>query len=306
LSVGVATVPVVTSAAEFAEFARARLPQPFADRWISLLRPAVVFPGDPDAPEGPGLRTGGEPLLPEGVNWPMFEDRIPMSFIAELDCAALTTVGAPELTPQNGHLLFFCVDYRYEPEDPNDDWSSRTTPWTAGSVIYLPEGTARRQRRTPHGLEALEPDLRPARAASTPPSLSAELAGRYFGPEAPAMIERHMEPVRFGRKPSAAETYPLWAEEFALGIHDLRCYAQSGGHSYSVQRPVELEAARSALRRHGAIEPDEREVLDEAPHWRVLLQDSVDDYGDMIGYWLLREDDLAAGRFDQVYFGMQR
>jgi len=54
----------VTSAAEFAEFARAHLPQPFLDRWISLLRPAVVFPGEEPAASGAiGLRGGGEPLL---------------------------------------------------------------------------------------------------------------------------------------------------------------------------------------------------------------------------------------------------
>jgi hypothetical protein len=81
---------------------------------------------------------------------------------------------------------------------------------------------------------------------------------------------------------------------------------QSGGHSHAIQRPLELEAARSALRRDGATaDPDEQALLNEAEHWRVLLQDGVDESGETIGYWLLREDDLAAGRFDRAYFDMQ-
>ena len=82
--------------------------------------------------------------------------------------------------------------------------------------------------------------------------------------------------------------------------------ASGCGHSHHVQQPVELHAARESLRRGGASRLDGLEVLDEAERWRVLLQDSVDGYGDMIGYWLLREDDLAAGRFDRAYFETQR
>jgi hypothetical protein len=36
------------------------------------------------------------------------------------------------------------------------------------------------------------------------------------------------------------------------------------------------------------------------------LHDAVDEDGIMIGYRLLREDDPAAGRYDRVYFEMQR
>ena len=62
LSVAFATVPFVTSAAEYAEFARALLPQPFADRWIELLRPAVIFSEHATAPEHAGLHRSGDPL----------------------------------------------------------------------------------------------------------------------------------------------------------------------------------------------------------------------------------------------------
>jgi hypothetical protein len=109
-----------------------------------------------------------------------------------------------------------------------------------------------------------------------------------------------------GREPGGAEFYPLGDLDFEYGLRELRCYVQSGGHAYEIQHPAELGAARAALRRDGVIDPSEQAAWDEAGHWRVLLQDAVDEDGIMIGYWLLREDDLAAGRFDRAYFTMQR
>ena len=294
MSAVAASVPIVTSAAEFAEFARVHLPQPFAERWISLLRPAMVFPWDepgPGSTEHIALSGGGEPLLPDDVEWPMFEGRVPMRFIADLDCAAITAAGGVELMPESGHLLFFCVDPWCEVEDLGEDWWGQVTPWTAGKVIYLPDGVPRRTRSTPPELSLLEPlelTRLPARAASTPPSLDAVWAERYFGAEA------------------RSDESPLWARDFELGIHHRRCYVQSGGHPYDVQRPPEIEAARDALGRDGIADPGDDAVLDEAERWRLLFQDSVDESGNMIGYWLARDDDLAAGRFDRVYFDSQR
>ena len=49
---------------------------------------------------------------------------------------------------------------------------------------------------------------------------------------------------------------------------------------------------------------DER-AIEEAGHWRLLYQDSWE-AGDMILYWMIRDDDLAARRFDRIWFGQQR
>ena len=48
-------------------------------------------------------------------------------------------------------------------------------------------------------------------------------------------------------------------------------------------------------------------VLAEAGHWRLLLQ-TVDARGDgcTVLYWMIRDDDLAARRFDRVWFTKQR
>ena len=311
LLVVAASVPVVTSASEFAEFARLHLPLPLAERWIGLMRPGVVVPSngiDPGSPEPIGLRGGGEPMLADDVAWPMFENCVPMRFIAELDCAALTAVGGLESMPTSGHLLFFCVDYWYEAEGLDDGWRDRVDPWTGGKVLYLPDRAERQARPAPPGLAELEPlELTqcPARAAGTPPSSASVWAERYFGPEAGAAIDRHMRYVMRSQTPPTSDEYPLWASDFELGIHERRCYVQSGGHPYDVQRPPEIEAARRVLQRDGIVDPDDTSVLDEAERWRLLLQDAVDESGNMIGYWLVREDDLAVGRFDRVYFDTQ-
>lgn len=301
----------MTSAAEFAEFARRHLPQPWAGRWISLLRPGVEFPWTDDGAESSApvaLRGGGEPLLPDGVDWPMFEGCLPMRFIAELDCAAVAAAGGVDLMPASGHLLFFCVDYWSDAEDLDEDWWNRVTPWTGGKVIYLPDGVTRRPRPTPPELAELDPleiDHRPAQAVSTPPNTDDVWAERYFGPEARAIIDKRVAYfMRYHKMPDSDE-YPLWATEFSLGIHERRCFVQSGGHPYAIQGPPRIEAARDALRRAGITDPDGDALLDEAERWRLLLQEGVEEAGVVIGYWLIRDDDLAAGRFDRVHFDMQ-
>jgi hypothetical protein len=114
----------MTSAEEYASFARAHLPAPDAEDWISSLRPAVQFPraeteaaaefAGAAAADEAVLRYGGLPRLPDGVAWPEFEGYGPLSFIAELDCAGLAAAGGVDLIPDSGHLLFFCVDDRYD------------------------------------------------------------------------------------------------------------------------------------------------------------------------------------------------
>ena len=90
---------------------------------------------------------------------------------------------------------------------------------------------------------------------STPPNTNWQLAERYFTAEAKALVD---------------PLHPLWAEEFASGIETMReSYAQCGGHSRPVQGPAEVEAAHAAI---DAGRSPHIHVLDEAAHWRVLLQ----------------------------------
>lgn len=300
----------VTSAEEYAQFARAHLPESYAQKWISLLRPAVQFPHGTDAAgERPALRLGGNPQLPDEVEWPVFEGYGPLSFIAELDCAAVTAAGGPDLVPERGHVLFFCVDERYEGPDQGIDYPRRLTAWNMARVIYVPHGTPRRPRVAPNWLEPYGSGFHAARPVSTPPSADREFAERYFGPEAAALIEESRADLIHSGGRQVESSYPLWTSEFDSGIDDLReTYSQCGGHSYSVQNPVELEAAVDAI--DSGLSPHFN-AIEEAAHWRVLLQMADNDELDMmwgdcsVAYWMIREDDLAARRFDRIWFAMQ-
>lgn len=280
----------MTSTDEYARFARAHLPEPIAEKWIGLLRPAVQFPQAAAPGEAHALCLGGDPELPDEVEWPRFEGYGPLSFIAELDCAAVAAVGGADLIPESGHLLFFCVDDRYEGPDKAVDYEWNLTEWTAGRVLYVPERTPRRPRPAPRWLAPYEMDRRPARAASTPPNTSWELAERYFDTEAKALVD---------------PLHPLWTEEFDSGIYTMReTYWQRGGHSRPCQGPAERTAAAAAI---DAGRSAHINVLDEAEHWRVLLQvpEPVDLGSLWVAYWMIRDDDLAARHFDRIWFTMQ-
>lgn len=300
----------MTSADEYTDFARAHLPRSLAEKWISLLHPAVQFPHDLAPGEAPALVLGGAPLMPDGVGWPALEGYGPLSFIAELDCAAVAAVGGLDLLPTSGYLLFFCADHRYDGVDQDVDFLEQITAWTQGRALYVAPDTPRSARQAPEGLEPYGTKQHPARAVSTPPYAGHELAERYFGSEVVALMDRQVEALRFGGPAPADAICPLWAEAFEYGIHDLReGFCQTGGHSRPAQGPVELEAARDALDRRGNAQVTD--VLDETEHWRVLFQTADDEDIDLmwgggsVGYWMIREDDLAARRFDRIWFTMQ-
>jgi hypothetical protein len=287
-------VPGVTSTEQYAQLARAHLPEPFATEWIGLLRPAVQFPAAVAPGQIPALRLGGHPDLPNEIEWPRFDGYGPLSFITELDCAAVAAAGGVELLPESGHLLFFCIDERYDGPDKDIDYEWQLTEWTCGRVIYVPEGTPRWPRPAPRHLEPYGTQLRPARAVGTPPNMNWQLAAHYFSSEA---------------KDLADPLHPLWAEEFVSGIASLReTYAQCGGHSRPCQSSTEMEAARAAI---DAGRSAHIHLLDEAAHWRVLLQlPEADDLGMIWGdcpvaYWMIRDDDLKTRNFDRVWFTMQ-
>ena len=307
----------MTSAEEFAAAARTHLSQPLADRWIELLRPAIEFPyPDPDEPVEPervALRRGGDPLLPDEVDWPTVEGYGPLMFMADMDCAAVAAAGGVELLPTEGSLLFF---YGGHPDRFPERWmgrdSQRWTAWEQGRVIYLPPGLERKPRRQPQEpdpddwLDPIEPQDSCAVLISTPPSAASELIEHNFGNGVKAQYDSHWAAVLQAGGPATlppGAEFELWDSDFESAVNDDWGYCYTGGYAHPCQRPVELETAVAALG-DGTKMSDER-ALEEAGHWRLLFQDGWE-AGDMILYWMIREDDLAAGRFDRVWFGQQR
>ncbi len=286
----------MTSADEYARFARAHLPEPFAGKWISLLRPAVQFPQSAAPGETPALCLGGNPSLPDEVEWPRFEGYGPLSFIADLDCAAIAAVGGVDLLPESGHLLFFCVDDRYEGR------LTRTSGLrVASDRLDRRAGALRARKHTataPAGTSV-------ARTVRDGPATSA--GGEHSTRTLAGSLSNGTSALR--RKFSSIHCTRCGPKSSRLGSTPCReTYSHCGGHSRPCQDPLERKAAAAAI---DAGRSAHINVLDEAEHWRVLLQiPEADDlgmnWGDVpVAYWMIRDDDLTARRFDRIWFTMQ-
>jgi len=233
-----------------------------ARRWLGLLRPAVQLvpaqPGDPVI-----ARLGGTPALPDGTPWPEWPEHGPLSFVVEVDLAALAV---SDLDPglalaTEGRLLGFYFD------DPEE----------TGAIVYPGDPGSLAGARLLH-VTGTPPSARPA----------VELSGRQVltwpGWEHPVRellgLDEVMEPFDEVLGELLEEELPdMWGH-------------QLGGWVHPVQGPVELEAAQTRL---GEATYDEVHVA-EAMRWRPLLQvDSDDAAGTSWGdegclYWLARTD----------------
>lgn len=105
------------TASRLAEIAAAHLDPDDARRWLALLLPAVqLVPAEPADPVI--ARLGGTPELPPGTDWPQWPGHGPLSFVAEVDLAALAATGADTglALPVEGRLLGFY----FEPSAADD------------------------------------------------------------------------------------------------------------------------------------------------------------------------------------------
>jgi Domain of unknown function (DUF1963) len=305
----------MTSADEYAALARAHLSQPLADRWISLLRPAIEFPysAGPVEPERVALRIGGEPRLPDDADWPEVDGYGPLMFMADMDCAAVAAAGGVEPLPADGHLLFF---FGGHPDRFPERWggpdSRRWTAWEQGRVIYVPPGPEcdpRPQPWEPDPDDWLEPVQRAAWVAelvSTPPSVDDEMIEPNFGAGVKAQFDVYWEAMlQAGCPPTPPPgvEFELWDSEFegAVGADWNFCY--TGGYAHPCQGPVELDVAYDAL--GSRADAGDSRLVEEAGHRRLLLQTAWDE-GDIVLYWMIRDEDLVARNFDRIWFGVQR
>lgn len=101
---------------EIVEAVRAALSAEVADRWIAMLRPGLRL-----RPAAPGetvvCRLGGNPRLPEATAWPEWPEHGPLTFIAEVECAALPHAELDLAFPADGSLLFFYFDGQFDGGD---------------------------------------------------------------------------------------------------------------------------------------------------------------------------------------------
>ncbi|MEU9794969.1 YwqG family protein [Streptomyces sparsogenes] len=264
--------------------ARAHLSADLADRWTVLLRPAAHLrkagPADPVAG-----RLGGLPRLPEGVDWPVWEGHGPLAFVAAVDCAALPGEALDIPLPADGVLAFFY--YGDEDDDALVDTADPAT-WPGARVLHLPPGSAAApERPAPAGITPYpEVDLTVHTAPSAPDFDSLALTAAFGEGELPDVFQR------------------------AVWQHQSGPAHQIGGHAQSVQTAVEIVVAHGALGGREVSWEDPR-IEKEAEGWVLLAQFDSDEDADMTWgdagalYWLIRPDDLAAGRFERAVFTWQ-
>ncbi|MDQ3125370.1 MAG: YwqG family protein [Pseudomonadota bacterium] len=249
-------------------------------------RPAVVL----EQAEGPTVcRLGGYPRLPAASDWPDRKGR-PLSFIAELDLAALRAAGGPDWLPASGALhLFFDVEdepWGFDPAD-RDGWKVIMTsaasprplprpPGLSGDRVFASIALAGRLAQTYPTTERLDlpPDV--GRTFEFEPVQDFMDSGLGDGP-------RHQ--VSGYPSPIQGDGMELEAQLASNGIY------VGGPEGYSDERVAALEAG--------------------AGDWRLLLQIDSDDAAGMMWsdsgtlYVWVREQDARLGDFSGVWIVLQ-
>ena len=102
--------------------AHLHLPTRTADQWSGLALPAGRLEPIGDDATGPVVgHLGGNPRLPDGVEWPQWPHHGPLTYIAGIDCAALPANDLGMPFPANGNLLFFYFDGQLDDGEALDD-----------------------------------------------------------------------------------------------------------------------------------------------------------------------------------------
>ncbi|MFG2492858.1 YwqG family protein [Streptomyces caniferus] len=268
--------------------AHEHLPHEIAERWTGLLRPGLRLAKATDADLVAG-RLGGLPELPEPEEWPVWEDRGPLSFVASVDCAALPSDVLDIALPTEGTLNFFYFDGQLDdgcavvaPDEPDS--------WAGARVSYVPAGVPVARRAAPEEIRPYPEVPLTSRVETTAPHPRHPVVQREFAP--------------------MSADHPVGGDDFedALWDHSEGTEHRIGGHAHPVQGEVETEVARGAL---GSPPWDDPRIEEEALGWVLLAQFDSDDDADMMWgdcgvlYWLIRPKDLAERRFDRAMFTWQ-
>jgi uncharacterized protein YwqG len=224
----------------------------------------------------------------------------PLSFVAQIDFAELHAEHALDGFPPDGRLLLFCDPFDWPWGERGDQARARAV-FTAGPAERLQRRHAPPEFETPEAREVMPRGfvfkpraLRPTAWLLPPPLRSRQLdrlsaaepkAWKHDGP-AFAAYHRFWDNL-FAQHPD------VFAEQGEM-IH------QVGGTAFSIQTPVEAEAAKFAG--DASTMPD---------NWQLILQISSDidagmEWGDVGRLYLsARKQDLIARRFEQCWIVMQ-
>ena len=239
---------------------------------------------------GDRTRLGGAPDLPAGFEWPTWKEQ-DLDFVGQLDLAELAALDVETGLPQSGLLLVFAaVDARPSGLTPTDRGAVRFVH-VDGELTSAPE----RGTYPPLPLELSVEVTLPSESAGLPPELG-------FGPFELDAWQRIREGL--------ADLQGVELEDRSVEWHALH---RLGGHPDTTEENMHVDAqlAANGIDLNSGerwYHPRVAELEQSANDWRLLLQLSTDDaLGIQLGYPLgrlyawIREDDLRAGRFDDVW-----
>ncbi|MBE1493881.1 hypothetical protein H4696_000981 [Amycolatopsis lexingtonensis] len=240
-------------------------------------------------------QNGGLPRLPVGTEWPYADisglGRLPLPFIASLDCAKLPRADGLEL-PADGSLLFFLAHEHALHSDDEHEFAR---------VVHVPAGTATAQvdQPPPHDDDWFESGflrLRSDLVALVQP----EMPGWFDEPE---NLEFESDAVQL----QVGDTAHL--EDLRTLFEELWPQATTGADLYLGGYSMELGIGENA--EYGMAEdsiahdvPDRDRLVEEETirlmsEWLPLAQFQLEDQVH-VGRFLIRHEDLAARRFDRV------
>jgi len=283
------------------------IPADEVGRFAGFLRFAIWTSGRPGGvPVG---RSGGLPRLPVGASWPSSGSG-PLPFIASVDCAALPRIDGLAL-PADGSLLFFLHH-----EDAYEAFSV-TGEQEYARVVHVPAGAETVTAEEPEHAEEMFSE--PERAFVGPErdlfaTVHAELPGwledfdDYDDPRAGNQehLGRDLPHVR-EMCALVAELWPAGGDPgFALGGYSRGIGELATDFLCTTPETRMAEDGLEAREKAGelVIPPDESnlylewEALRVMREWVPLAQFVPDDV--YIGRFLIRHDDLAAGRFERA------
>ncbi|KIH99694.1 hypothetical protein LP52_05470 [Streptomonospora alba] len=280
------------------------IPEDEVGKFAEFLRFAIWTSGCPNGvPVG---RRGGLPRLPVGMEWPSSENG-PLPFIASLDCAALPRVDGLAL-PADGSLLLF-LHHEWA-----DESCSIAKEQEFARIVYVPAGTDTATAEEPDHDEDMFCDVRldfVGREYDLFATVNAELP-RWFDDEASRSDgQEHLARNLAHRKELCALVGELWPEDniadIYLGGYSVDTCGLVTENMYDTPETGMAEDILEAREKAGelVVPPDERQLRLEEEALR-LMREWVPlaqfDPGDevYIARFLIRHDDLAAGRFDKA------
>ena len=252
-----------------------------------LLRPLSIPPRT--LPPGKS-HIGGEPDLPEGKQWPLFEGR-PMSFLAQINCAEVIVTGAAGQLPPVGWLNFF---YDSEQGTRGSGPADRAS-WV---VLYFPIDAQLRPAAFPDDLPdearfdlhevSFQDDL------TLPPWDSPEVNALDLPGETLDAYLEALEQLPCRQRPTITRMlgHPECLRGGRMG---LQCQLAANG--INVGDPS------------GYQDPRAEDLAAGASDWVLLLQ--LDSVGEMMWgdagrvYFYIRRQDLADRRFENAWMILQ-